>query len=343
MGKIWCFIGYLFCLILPCACIAHSQRPLVVAVLGTRAEVIKMASTLNLLRDYYEPLLQLHIIYTGEVPIEQIDPVLKSQGVVVDTALFTSYHETAIFVSSTIPLLMQSLDTFPLKPAAVLVHGGTNSAYAAAMASLYTHTPVIHFEAGLRSWDISSPHPEEFNRRAISLVAALSFAPTASAKENLLRDGVDPDSIYVTGNTIVDALSKAISKDMTETDKKMFKDITKSVSVGKNFDKYGKRYIVLYISSTEIANTYTNNIATAVVDLAMNYTNVVFYCMFEPVNPPKDNIFQLINKIANVKLLPRMAYQPFVHLLRSASLIITESASVLEEASVLAVPSIFLR
>ncbi len=182
----------------------------VFSVFGTRPEAIKMCPLVKELetRDNIESI----VCVTGQHR-QMLDSVLNEFGVVPDYDLNIMKSEQTLFdVTSNILLNIKPV-LEEVKPDIVLVHGDTSTTFGAALASFYLNIPVGHVEAGLRTFNIHSPFPEEFNRQAVGLVSALNFCPTETAKGYLLAEGKDPKTMFVTGNTAIDALKYTIKED----------------------------------------------------------------------------------------------------------------------------------
>lgn len=176
-------------------------------VFGTRPEAIKMCPLVNELKR--RGTFDVLVCVTGQHR-QMLDQVLSAFDVKPDYDLSIMKQKQTLF-DITINVLdgIRKVLTEE-RPDLVLVHGDTTTTFAAALACFYLQIPVGHVEAGLRTYDIFSPYPEEFNRQAVSIVTAYNFAPTKRAKENLIREGKNPDSIYVTGNTAIDALKTTV-------------------------------------------------------------------------------------------------------------------------------------
>ncbi|MBL1225971.1 non-hydrolyzing UDP-N-acetylglucosamine 2-epimerase [Enterococcus sp. BWR-S5] len=180
----------------------------VIVVFGTRPEAIKMCPLVNELKK--RASLDVKVCVTGQHR-EMLDQVLKVFGVEPDYDLaIMKKNQTLFDVTSAILLSIKPVLELE-KPDVVLVHGDTTTTFATALASFYLQIPVGHVEAGLRTYNIYSPFPEEFNRQAVGLVGKFHFAPTETAKEHLLKEGKSASDIYVTGNTAIDALETTIS------------------------------------------------------------------------------------------------------------------------------------
>ena len=181
----------------------------ILLVFGTRPEAIKMCPLIRELKSREN--LKTKVCVTGQHR-EMLDSVLSIFGVKKDYDLAVM-EKSQTLDSLTNKILSGITEVLKReKPDTVLVHGDTTTAFAAAVASFYMKIPIGHVEAGLRTYEILSPFPEEFNRRTVSLIASYHFAPTELAKENLLREGVFEKSIFVTGNTGIDALRTTVSE-----------------------------------------------------------------------------------------------------------------------------------
>ncbi len=184
----------------------------VMLVFGTRPEAIKMCPLVNELKK--RPEVQTVVCVTGQHR-EMLDAVLHAFGVAPDYDLAIMKDRQTLF-DITVNILERIRAVLEeVKPDVVLVHGDTSTTFVTALACFYLQIPVGHVEAGLRTYNIYSPYPEEFNRQAVSVIAKYNFAPTELSRENLLREGRKPESIYVTGNTAIDALKTTVREDYT--------------------------------------------------------------------------------------------------------------------------------
>ena len=184
----------------------------IMVVFGTRPEAIKMCPLVGELKK--RESLETFVCVTGQHR-EMLDQVLDAFGVVPDADLsIMKANQTLFDVTINILSGMRSvLEEF--KPDVVLVHGDTSTTFVTALACFYMQIPVGHVEAGLRTYNIFSPYPEEFNRQAVGIVAKYNFAPTQTAMENLIREGKDPGTVFVTGNTAIDALRTTVRANYT--------------------------------------------------------------------------------------------------------------------------------
>lgn len=187
----------------------------VMLVFGTRPEAIKMCPLVLELKK--RPELEIVVCVTGQHR-QMLDQVLDAFGVVPDYDLFIMKDRQTLF-DVTVNILERIRDVLEqVKPDVVLVHGDTSTTFVTALACFYMQIAVGHVEAGLRTYDIYSPYPEEFNRQAVSIVAKYNFAPTELSKKNLLNEGKKAESIYVTGNTAIDALKTTVRPDYTHSE-----------------------------------------------------------------------------------------------------------------------------
>lgn len=182
----------------------------VMLVFGTRPEAIKMCPLVNELKT--RDNVQTIVCVTGQHR-QMLDQVLEAFQVIPDYDLSIMKDKQTLFDITTNILNRIKSVLDEVKPDVVLVHGDTSTTFVTALACFYLQIPVGHVEAGLRTYNIYSPYPEEFNRQAASIISQYNFAPTELSKQNLLREGKKPESIYVTGNTAIDALRTTVKKD----------------------------------------------------------------------------------------------------------------------------------
>ena len=183
----------------------------VMLVFGTRPEAIKMCPLVNELKSR-SSVFDTRVCVTGQHR-QMLDQVLETFGVDPDYDLSIMKDKQSLF-SITVNIIEKIKEVLELEvPDVVLVHGDTSTTFATSLACFYLNIPVGHVEAGLRTYDLASPYPEEFNRQAVSIISRFNFAPTEMARNNLLSEGKRPDKIYVTGNTVIDALKTTIRED----------------------------------------------------------------------------------------------------------------------------------
>ena len=182
----------------------------VMLVFGTRPEAIKMCPLVNELKTRNN--IKTIVCVTGQHR-QMLDQVLDAFHVVPDYDLSIMKDKQTLFDITTniLNLIKAVLDE--VKPDVVLVHGDTSTTFVTALACFYLQIPIGHVEAGLRTYNIYSPYPEEFNRQAVSIISQFNFAPTELSKQNLLKEGKKPETIFVTGNTAIDALKTTVRED----------------------------------------------------------------------------------------------------------------------------------
>lgn len=190
-------------------------------VFGTRPEAIKMCPLVNELKKRKN--IETIVCVTGQHR-QMLDQVLEAFSVVPDYDLSIMKDKQTLF-DVTVNILERIKTVLEeAKPDVVLVHGDTSTTFVTALACFYLQIPVGHVEAGLRTYNIYSPYPEEFNRQAVSIISQYNFAPTELSKQNLLKEGKNPESIYVTGNTAIDALKTTVRADYTHPELDWAKD-----------------------------------------------------------------------------------------------------------------------
>lgn len=182
----------------------------IMLVFGTRPEAIKMCPLVNELNRRKN--VKILVCVTGQHR-QMLDQVLGVFGVIPDYDLSIMQEGQTLFDITANVLIRMRAVLEKENPGVVLVHGDTSTAFATALACFYLQIPVGHVEAGLRTYDIYSPYPEEFNRQAVSIVSHYNFAPTTRAKENLIKEGKQDDRVWVTGNTVIDALKTTVRND----------------------------------------------------------------------------------------------------------------------------------
>lgn len=184
----------------------------IMIVFGTRPEAIKMCPLVNELKKHEN--LKMTVCVTGQHR-QMLDQVLQAFNVVPDYDLSIMKDKQTLFDVTVNILERIKTVLLDVKPDVVLVHGDTSTTFVTALACFYLQIPVGHVEAGLRTYNIYSPYPEEFNRQAVSIISQYNFAPTELSKQNLLKEGKNPERIYVTGNTAIDALKTTVRADYT--------------------------------------------------------------------------------------------------------------------------------
>lgn len=298
----------------------------VLVVFGTRPEAIKMAPVVRALKARPAEF-ETSVCVTAQHR-EMLDQVLDLFSIVPDFDLDIMQKGQDLYdVTSRVLLGLRNV-LKDVKPDWILVHGDTTTSFAAALAAYYQGIPVGHVEAGLRTGDLRAPFPEEGNRQLTGRLADLHFAPTEVNKANLLREGVKPESIVVTGNTVIDALLWA-------------KDIVAGTGAQVYKDEFGSAFSAMTGTSPVVLVTAhrrenfgegIRNICTALKELARTYSDVQIVYPVHPNPNIKDVAEHMLGGIPNVHLIQPLEYAPFVFAMARADVILTDSGGVQEEA-----------
>ena len=301
----------------------------VMTVFGTRPEAIKMAPVVLELQKHADQI-QTIVAVTAQHR-QMLDQVLDLFQITPDYDLDIMSQGQTLYDITTKSLMGLKDVLAKEKPDLVLVHGDTTTTFAGALASYYQQVPVGHVEAGLRTGDIYSPFPEEMNRKLTGAIAAIHFAPTATAKANLLKENVNPSHIYVTGNTVIDALMTTVAGDYD------FGDDLKDV------DFQNHRVILLTTHRRENLGEPMRHIYKALRRIIEEIpdTEIVF-----PVhrNPLVRKVVEAeLAGVDRIHLIDPMEYEPFANLMSLSSLVLTDSGGIQEEAPSLGKPVLVLR
>lgn len=296
----------------------------ILCVVGTRPEAIKMSPVILTLKN--ESWAVVRILATAQHR-HMLDQVLNFFNVEPDIDLDIMRPNQAL-TTLTARLLLDLDDVLLAEnPDVVLVQGDTTTVMTMALACFYHRIPIGHVEAGLRTWDLCNPFPEEANRVIVSKLARWHFAPTESARQNLLREGVMDSQIVITGNTVIDALLMTVKKD---------------VPIGINLDA-NKRLVLVTAHRRENFGEPFRNICRALQTLAMNNPDVQFLYPVHPNPNVRGVAYEMLGGRANILLSEPLDYAPFVAVMNRAHLIISDSGGVQEEAPALGKPVLVLR
>lgn len=315
-------------------------------VFGTRPEAIKMCPLVIELKKHPD-VFETKVCVTGQHR-EMLDQVLKIFGVVPDYDLNIMKQGQDLYdVTSKVLMGMRNV-LHETKPDVVLVHGDTTTSMAAALAAFYQQIQVGHVEAGLRTHDIYSPWPEEMNRQITGRIASINFAPTQLSRQNLLKEGVLDKKITVTGNTVIDALQMIVAK-MSSDDglNKVLKN--KLLSFGYDIGRLtcGKKIVLITGHRRENFGVGFLNICNAIKELAQTYLDVDFvYPMhLNPnVRKPIHEVFgEDLTHLGNVFFIEPLEYLEFIYLMKIASIVLTDSGGIQEEAPGLGKPVLVMR
>ena len=302
----------------------------VMAVFGTRPEAIKMCPVVLEMKkypDFIEPVVAVTAQHR-----EMLDQVLHLFGIVPDYDLNimtkgqTLYDVTRRALEGLGSVLAEA------KPDIVLVHGDTTTTFVGALASFYAQIAVGHVEAGLRTGDKYSPFPEEMNRKLTGSLADFHFAPTAISKENLLRENVAADKIFVTGNTVIDALVKTVNDDYRFSDDGLH-DILNSEG----------RLILVTTHRRENLGTPMRQVYQALKKVILTHPDVK--AIFPVHKNPKvrEIVEQELGHLDRVHLIEPLDYEPFANLMAKVDIVLTDSGGIQEEAPALGKPVLVLR
>jgi len=297
----------------------------VMLVFGTRPEAIKMCPLVKELKTRSN--LKTLVCVTGQHR-EMLDQVLKTFEVVPDYDLSimkqkqTLFDVTCNILTSIKPVLEE------VKPDVVLVHGDTSTTFATALACFYLQIPVGHVEAGLRTYDIYSPYPEEFNRQAVSIISQYNFAPTQMSKDNLLRAGYKEESIYITGNTAIDALQTTVREEYTHPELDWAKD---------------SRLIMITAHRRENLGQPMHNMFRAIRRIIDEHPDVkaIYPIHMNPV--VREAAKQELGGCDRIHIIEPLDVLDFHNFLARSYLIITDSGGIQEEAPSLGKPVLVMR
>ena len=314
----------------------------ILLVFGTRPEAIKMAPLVLEMKKHAD--LVTEVCVTGQHR-EMLDQVLDLFDIKPDYDLNIMKSNQDLYdVTSAVVLGMRQILEIS-QPDIVLVHGDTTTSMAAALAAFYKRIAVGHVEAGLRTYDIYSPWPEEINRQLTGRIATYNFAPTETAKRNLMNEGVSAEKIEVTGNTVIDALHIVISR--FDADSAIRDGVRKKImSAGYDLSRQdnGRRIVLITGHRRENFGDGFLHICNAIKELSQRFKDVDFIYPVH-LNP---NVRKPVNEILgdgleNVFLTEPLEYQEFVYMMSKSCLILTDSGGIQEEAPGLGKPVLVMR
>ena len=309
----------------------------VLLVFGTRPEAIKMAP---LVKEFEKnAFIESKVCVTAQHR-EMLDQVLDIFDITpdYDLDLMKAGQDLYDITINVLSGMKGVLEDF--MPDIVLVHGDTTTTSATSLAAFYQKIKVGHVEAGLRTWDIYSPWPEEANRQMTGTLTHYHFAPTQTSKENLIKENKDSNKIIITGNTVIDALFLALQK--IENDQKLQKSIVKSITSQYPLD-LNKKIILVTGHRRENFGQGFINICEALKEIALEYPDVdIVYPVHLNPNVQKP-VRDILSDIHNVFLIKPLEYESFIYLMSKAYMIITDSGGVQEEAPSLGKPVLVMR
>lgn len=312
----------------------------ILIIFGTRPEAIKMAPLVKEFKK--DNKFDTKICVTAQHR-EMLDQVLEIFDLKPDYDLNIMKQNQDLYdITSNILLQIKKVfDDF--KPDYVFVHGDTTTTFASSLAAFYKQIKICHVEAGLRTYDIYNPFPEEANRVLTSKLTKFHFAPTNKAMQNLLKENVDKNSILVTGNTVIDALFWVLDK--IKSDLNLEKEIYEKIKhfLDDKIDIKKDKFILVTAHRRENFGNGIENICHAIKTLAQNNQNIKFIYPVH-LNPNiQEPVFKILSKISNIYLIKPLDYLEFSYLMSLSYLVLTDSGGVQEEAPSLGKPVLVLR
>lgn len=309
----------------------------ILVVFGTRPEAIKLAPVIKALKA--EKTFETIVYSTGQHR-EMLRQVTDLFDINTDDDLDLMKPNQTLFDITANSLLKMDSVLEKYKPDVVVVQGDTTTAFVSALAAFYKKIKVAHVEAGLRSYDIFHPYPEEANRRFISVISNFNFAPTEESKQNLLKEGFAPDTIQVTGNTVVDALLEIKTKlEQPKWIAKIEADLHEKL--GQNLTE--NEFVLMTLHRREKFGEEMKNLLYTIKELAEKYShlNFVYPTHLNPnvAKPVKD----ILGKTENILLTEPMDYLSFLFLMSKCRFIMSDSGGVQEECFVFSKPIIVMR
>jgi UDP-N-acetylglucosamine 2-epimerase (non-hydrolysing) len=310
----------------------------ILLVFGTRPEAIKMVPLVKEFQKHPH-FFETKVCVTAQHR-QMLDQVLEIFDIVPDYDLdIMSPNQDLFDITSKVLLGMrQVIDNF--MPDIIFVHGDTTTSFATSLAAFYKHIEVAHIEAGLRTYNLQSPWPEEMNRQITDTITNYYFAPTEISKTNLLKEGISENQIFVTGNTVIDALFLAL--DIIQSNKKIENQVLKSL-VDNGYRIGNTKYILITGHRRENFGDGFFNICKAIKEISHLYPDfdIVYPVHLNP-NVQK-TVFNILSNIENIFLISPLDYLPFVYLMQHSYLIMTDSGGIQEEAPSLGKPVLVMR
>ena len=297
----------------------------VMLVFGTRPEAIKMCPLVNELKTRKN--INTIVCVTGQHR-QMLDQVLEAFSVVPDYDLSIMKDKQTLFDITTNILNRIGNVLDEVKPDVVLVHGDTSTTFVTALACFYKQIAVGHVEAGLRTYDIYSPYPEEFNRQAVGIIAKYNFSPTELSKNNLLKEGKNPDSIYVTGNTAIDALKTTVKTDYTHPELEWASD---------------SRLIVITAHRRENLGVPMHNMFRAIRRIMDEHPDVkaIYPIHMNPI--VREAAEEELGGCDRIHIIEPLEVLDFHNFLSRSFMILTDSGGIQEEAPSLGKPVLVMR
>lgn len=316
-----------------------ANKKSILIVFGTRPEAIKMAPLIRALGGQSNRF-SIHVCSTGQhrKMLDQVLEIFKIKPD-FDFNLMDSSQHLSDLTGLILSKMKELLDK--IKPDLVLVHGDTTTTFATALACFYNRTPIGHIEAGLRTNNLGSPFPEEFNRQIVSRLALWHFAPTELNKSNLIKENINPDKICVTGNTVVDSLSFAV--DYLDAHRHVQEEIRSKLGTELKQDWDLSKYVLITGHRRENFGAGFVAICDAIKELANRFADVNFIYPLH-LNPNvKNPVENSLGQVENIYLISPQDYLSFTYLLKNCYLVLTDSGGVQEEAPYFGKPVLVMR
>lgn len=314
----------------------------VMTIFGTRPEAVKLAPVIKKLEEYKEDFES--IICVTAQHRQMLDQVLELFDIKPHYDLNIMKPNQSLFeLTSNVLLNIQPI-LEKEKPDIILVQGDTTTVFVASLAAFYLKIKIGHVEAGLRTFNKYSPFPEEINRKITTCMADLHFAPTQTSKDNLLKENTEEKDIFITGNTVIDALFLTIEKLKNDELNNTFSEKVKGISelINKIDPKSDKKVILLTGHRRENFGQGFENICHGVKEIANNTDVEIIYPVH--LNPNvREPVMRIIGGIKNIHLIEPLDYEPFVYLMSKSHIILTDSGGVQEEAPSLGKPVLVMR
>lgn len=297
----------------------------IMLVFGTRPEAIKMCPLVNELKT--RDNIKTIVCVTGQHR-QMLDQVLGAFNVEPDYDLSIMKQGQTLFDITTNILnrIKEVLETE--HPDVVLVHGDTSTTFVTALACFYMQTPIGHVEAGLRTYNIYSPYPEEFNRQAVSIISKYNFAPTELSKQNLIKEGKDPSSIFITGNTAIDALKTTVRDDYTHPELEWAKDSRLIVITAHRRENLGEPMRNMFRAIRRVMDEHPD--VKAIYPIHMN--QIV-----------RDTAKEILGDDDRIHIIEPLEVLDFHNFLNRSYMILTDSGGIQEEAPSLGKPVLVMR